>query len=124
MQRDTAASHLIRQKMLLQTILYGDYTPPEAPVTRSHRIMNQVTYITTPARSFKLPKKQARYELDVLTKNLTNEWQTASVLAAKTGITLNAFYQKIRKLKENGIADFKNVSGAGRVRYRYYRLKK
>jgi DNA-binding transcriptional ArsR family regulator len=108
--------------MLLQTILYGEYTPPDAPVTRSHRIMNQVTFIDSRfKRGFKLPRKQARYELDKLTENLTDSWQTASILAAKTNITLNAFYQKVRKLKEQGLVEVKTVSRSGNVRYRYYR---
>lgn len=122
MQRDTAASHLyLCQKMLLQTILFGNYSIPEAPVTRSNRIMKQVTYVhkeITRGRQTSSINKD-----DKLLKVFSHEWKPANFLAGKAGITLNAFYQRVTKFRDQNLIETKRVASKGSVRYRYYRLR-
>ena len=117
-------AHPLRQKMQLQTILFGQYEPPLVPVTRSHRIMNQVTYIKCePKQSQRQIRKESPYKDDRLLKSIGKEWKPASELAAKAGLSLNAFYQRIRKFREFDLIETRRVSGKGSVRYRYYRLR-
>ena len=124
MQRDTAASHPFFIDMLLTEIFFKGITLPNAPVTRSHRIMKPTPVVPEKPKKVRSARSKSG-EMSVMEqkvlKTLTYEFQPSLDISTKVGIPLNHFYQVIAKLSRKDLVEAKRVNGPGTIRYRHYR---